>query len=81
VRQQLQELLDDGTSKAPVSQFLRLAGQEMLEQEVTDYLGRERYERREEEQQGYRNGYEPALVPTAARGVTTPGESLDVWRA
>ncbi len=42
-------------------------GQEMLEQEVTDYLGRGHYERREEsnENRGYRNGYRPARMDTA----------------
>ncbi len=69
VRQQLQELLGDSAAEAPVSQFLRLAMQqvvqEMLEQEVADYLGRERYERREDEQQGYRNGYEPGRIRSA----------------
>jgi transposase-like protein len=69
VRQQLQALLDGGTSETPVSQFLRLAVQrvvqEMLEQEVSDFLGRERYERREDAQPGYRNGYEPGRMRTA----------------
>jgi len=69
VRQQLQELLGSGTSESPVSQFIRLAVQrvvqEMMEQEVTDYLGRERYGRRGDEQQGYRNGYEPGRMRTA----------------
>ncbi len=39
----------------------------MLEQEVTDYLGRGHYERREEsnENRGYRNGYRPARMDTA----------------
>ena len=42
-------------------------GQEMLEQEVTDYLGRGHSERREEsnENSGYRNGYRPARMDTA----------------
>ena len=31
--------------------------QEMLEQEMTEFLGRQRYERREGEEAGYRNGY------------------------
>ncbi len=31
--------------------------QELLEQEVTDYLGRDRYERSEEGNKGFRNGY------------------------
>jgi len=41
--------------------------QDMLEQEVTDYLEREHYERRrpEQEHRGYRNGYEPGRIRTA----------------
>jgi len=44
----------------------RLA-QELLEQEVTDYLDREHYQRRQPEQEhrGYRNGYEPGRIRTA----------------
>lgn len=69
VRQQLPALLDDGSREAPVSEFLRLAVkrvvQEMLEQEVSDFLGRERYERREDAQPGYRNGYEAGRIRSA----------------
>jgi putative transposase len=41
--------------------------QEMVEQEVTDYLEREHYQRRRPEQKhrGYRNGYEPGRIRTA----------------
>lgn len=41
--------------------------QELLEQEVTDYLEREHYQRRrpEQEHRGYRNGYEPGRMRTA----------------
>jgi len=41
--------------------------QELIEQEVSDYLGREHYQRRQPEQEhrGYRNGYEPGRVRTA----------------
>ena len=41
--------------------------QEMVEQEVTDYLERGHYQRRrpEQEHRGYRNGYEPGRVRTA----------------
>jgi putative transposase len=41
--------------------------QEMVEQEVTDYLEREHYQRRQPEQEhrGYRNGYEPGRIRTA----------------
>jgi putative transposase len=41
--------------------------QELVEQEVTDYLEREHYQRRrpEQEHRGYRNGYEPGRIRTA----------------
>jgi putative transposase len=41
--------------------------QEALEQEQTDYLGRDHYQRRREEDphRGYRSGYEPKRVKTA----------------
>jgi transposase-like protein len=41
--------------------------QEMVEQEVSDYLQRDHYERRrpEQEHRGYRNGYEPGRIRTA----------------
>jgi putative transposase len=71
VRQQLQAFLREGiqTSTQPSSELLRLAAQvimqELLEQEVTDFLGRERYARRAEGEQGYRNGYEPGHIRSA----------------
>jgi transposase-like protein len=50
-------------------QAIRLAVQqvvqEMLEQEVSDYLGRERYDRRNDGQDGYRNGYERGRIRSA----------------
>ena len=39
---------------------LRLIVEEALEGEVSDVLGRERYERGEGEKAGYRNGYRTA---------------------
>lgn len=71
IGQALQEFLRGGmeTSEEPVSELLRLAAQkivqEALEQEVADYLGRERYERRDESQQGLRNGYEAGRIRSA----------------
>jgi transposase-like protein len=71
VRQQLRAFLREGlqTSEQPTSDLLRLAAQvvvqEMLEQEVTDFLGRERYERRSGNERGYRNGYEPGRIRSA----------------
>src|SRR5947199_9984759 len=45
---------------------LRLIVEEALEGEVSDALGRERYERGEDGKAGYRNGYRPGEVKTAA---------------
>jgi putative transposase len=56
------------SSEQPLSQFIRLAVQGMvqqaLEEEVTDYLGRERYER-QPAATGYRNGYKPGRIRSA----------------
>jgi transposase-like protein len=70
MQQEMQAFLQDGIteSEEPLSQFIRLAVQGMvqqaLEQEVTDYLGRERYER-QPEVTGYRNGYKPGRIRSA----------------
>jgi hypothetical protein len=48
---------------------LRLIVEEALESEVSDDLGRERYERGEGEKAGYRNGYRPGKVKTAEGAV------------
>lgn len=57
------------TSAQPSSDLLRMAAQvvvqEILEEEVTDFLGRERYERRAADECGYRNGYEPGRIRSA----------------
>ena len=39
--------------------------QELLEQELTEFLGRGHYERQKGEKTGYRNGYEPFRIKTA----------------
>ncbi len=39
--------------------------QEILEQEIADYLGRDYYQRQPEARSGYRNGYEPKTLKTA----------------
>jgi putative transposase len=70
IRQLLEGYLHGGyqQSDQPASEFLKLAAQmvaqEALEQEVTDFLGRERYER-QEERVGYRNGYKPGRMRSA----------------
>ena len=70
IEQELQAFLGDGMyeSEQPLSTFMKLAIQKVvqqaLEQEVTDFLGRERYER-QPEVTGYRNGYKPGRIRSA----------------
>ena len=70
IRQLVEGYLQGGYqhSEQPASEFLKLAAQlvaqEALEQEVTDFLGRDRYER-QEESAGYRNGYKPGRMRSA----------------
>lgn len=73
IRYQINELLNQGLEgEEDVTTVIFRLGverlvQEMLEQEVTDYLGREHYQRQpaEQEHRGYRNGYEPGRIRTA----------------
>jgi len=73
IRQRINDLLSNGLQgEEDITTYLFRLGaerliQEMLEQEVTDYLGREHYQRRSpsQEHRGYRNGYEPGRVDTA----------------
>lgn len=70
IEQAMSDFLQQGihSSEQPLSQFIRLAVQNIvqqaIEQEVTDYLGRERYER-QPEVNGYRNGYKPGRIRSA----------------
>jgi transposase-like protein len=73
VREELGRWLEDGREgdEEPLSTLVRLAaqlvGQELLEEEVRDYLERDHYERRRQSEahRGYRNGYRPATLDTA----------------
>lgn len=74
VRKEVEELLRngiEGNGSQLTAKLVRLGAQqliqELLEQEVTDFLGRGHYERRAEgeEFRGYRNGYEEGKVRTA----------------
>lgn len=71
IEQDLQEFLQGGLygSQQPVSELVKLGAQlivqKALEQEVRDQLERDRYERRQEGQQGLRNGYEPGRIRSA----------------
>lgn len=70
VRKRIDELLLNGEKGEEniTSTLVKLAAQrvaqELLEQEVTDFLGREHYQRAKEHR-GWRNGYEPARIRTA----------------
>jgi transposase-like protein len=68
VREEIERVLRDGVEgKADVTSTLLRLAQEVLEEEVTDFLGRERYVRHRggQPRRGYRNGYEPGRVRTA----------------
>jgi putative transposase len=70
IGQAMTDFLQQGIieEEKPLSQFIRLAVQNMvqqaIEQEVTDYLGRDRYER-QPDVKGYRNGYKPGRIRRA----------------
>lgn len=73
IRQKVEQLMQgDWQGEEDLSTMLLRLGaqrlaQEFLEQEVTDFLGRARYERAgtEEELRGYRNGYRPDRIRSA----------------
>lgn len=74
IRKEIEELLSKGLHEYEgdlTGTLVRLGAQqflqELLEQELTQFLGRGHYERRAhgEELKGYRNGYEPGRVRTA----------------
>jgi len=76
VREEIEGLFTEGVEQG-TSILSRLAelgvrylAQQALEQEQEDHLGRGRYERREEHQLGYRNGYGDARLRTAEGEVT-----------
>ena len=48
-----------------IEKSVKMVMQRILEQEVTDYLGRGYFERNAESQRGYRNGYETKKLKTA----------------
>ncbi len=71
-RQAVEEILLDGkagTVSHPLDAFIRMGARYMLqvalEQEVTEYLGREHYRRGSRSKAGYRNGYEPRNLKSA----------------
>lgn len=71
-RQAVSELLVNGKAKNithPLDAFIRLSSRYMLqvalEQEVSEFLGRNHYRRGKRVREGYRNGYEPGNFRTA----------------
>ena len=71
LRRELDEVLAGvGEHDDPVEAVARLGArlimQQALEDEVTEFLGRERYQRADERAAIYRNGYEPRTVKTTS---------------
>jgi len=78
-RQEWQEILTcgikgegEGLLDALVRTGARYMLQVAIEEEVTEFLGREHYQRGERIRQGYRNGYEPKRLVTG-QGVIEVG--------
>jgi putative transposase len=71
ISNEISELIDNGCyqSEDLLSLLLKKSVakiiQEILEQEISDYLGRDYYQRTPEAVTGYRNGYEPKTLKTA----------------
>jgi len=70
MRKELEELLNGRADKRSLLSELIKKGaaiilQELLEEEVTEFLGRGHYERQKGGSTGYRNGYEPFKIKTA----------------
>jgi putative transposase len=73
IREEIKRVLQDGVPEGQdvTGVLLRLGAQrlaqELLEEDVTDFLGRDRYVRHhgDHPHRGYRNGYEPGRVRTA----------------
>ena len=60
-----EEALQAGALQLVVESFSRTEYREVLEAERTDFVGRERYERRRAGARGLRNGYEPKTLRTS----------------
>lgn len=74
-RAQLDELFDSGRELGQVLEEVARLGvrflfQVVLEAEVTEFLGRDRYARDERVREGQRNGYSPLTVKTTAGPIT-----------
>jgi len=71
ISKEISELLQTGSDKSEdlltllINKSVRKIIQETLEQEISDYLGRDYFERKASSRKGYRNGYEPRTLKTA----------------
>jgi len=80
IGKEISQLLEGGVEEGQdilgqlIEKSVRKVLQEILEQEVEDYLGRGYYQRGERKQRGYRNGYETKKLKTAEgrMGVEVP---------
>jgi len=77
IRSQIDEAIAGSTTGSLIENFERVARlavklvmQTALEEELTQFLGRDRYERKEADRAGSRNGYCPNTVKTTAGEVT-----------
>jgi transposase-like protein len=71
ISKEIEEILHNGTSEDDdllstlVKKSVKKLIQEVIEQEVHDYLGRGYFERNNESKRGYRNGYENKYIRTS----------------
>jgi len=88
IRAEIDELIANATTGSLMEHFeevarqaVRLVFQTALEAEVTEFFGRDRYERGERERDGHRNGYSDVTIKTTAGEVKlqrpkTPGTDV-----
>ena len=87
IHQQISELLEEGLEgeDSPRGTLMQLSaqlvGQEALESETTEWLGRRYYQRRKADEPliGYRNGYEPGRLRTAEGEITAQLPEVREW--
>ncbi len=71
ISNEISELIDNGCYQSEdllsllIKKSVAKIIQETLEQEISDYLGRDYYQRKPDAVTGYRNGYEPKTLKTA----------------
>lgn len=82
LRKEIDEVLsgqlgeDESLLERLIERSLKMMFQKILEQEVSDYLGREYYERKAGSRKGYRNGYEPKRIKTAEGEISVDAPQL-----